>query len=57
MRRKYLTDAVFIVITTLILLILEELNWLEKLHDFILIPIIAAYFIGKWSGTRIKKVD
>lgn len=54
MKKRYLTDAIFIVLTTIILLVVDEFNWLEKLKIYILIPIIAAYFIGKWVGAKVR---
>lgn len=52
MKKSYLTDVIFIVLTTIVLLIIDELNWLEKLQFYILIPIIAAYYVGKWVGVK-----
>jgi hypothetical protein len=54
MKKTHLTDAIFIVLTGVVLLVIDELNWLEELHAFILIPILAAYFIGKWAGAKVK---
>lgn len=52
MKKSYLTDAIFIVLTTIILLVIAELDWLKELNSFILIPIIAAYYVGKWVGVK-----
>lgn len=54
MKKAYLTDAIFIVLTGIVLLVIAELNWLEELNAFILIPILAAYFIGKWVGAKVR---
>lgn len=54
MKKTYLTDVIFIVLTTIVLLIIDGFNWLEELHAFLLIPILAAYFIGKWAGAKVK---
>lgn len=52
MKKSYLTDAIFIVLTTIILLVIAELDWLKELHSFILIPIITASYIGKWAAAK-----
>ena len=47
--KKYF-DFIFIVLSGLILVLISEYGYLEKLAKFGMVPIMFAYFIGKAVG-------
>ena len=53
--RKFFFDIIFIVISTIILIILLEYGLMEKYIGFALIPILIAYYIGQYSERKFKK--
>ena len=52
--KKYLRDIIFILVLTAILLLLSETGNLEYLNKFQFIPILIAYFIGRYVGAKSK---
>ena len=52
---KKLFDMIFIIISTLILIILNHYGLLEKYLGFALIPILIAYILGQYSERKFKK--
>jgi TctA family transporter len=53
--KKKLFDMIFIIISTLILIILNHYGLLEKYLGFALIPILIAYILGQYSERKFKK--
>lgn len=50
---KYLKyDLIFIGCCTALLLLAIQQNWLIEYQGFILLPILCAYFAGKWVANR-----
>lgn len=52
---KILFDIIFIIISTLILIGLNQYGLLEKFMGFAIIPILVAYFTGQYVGKKFKK--
>jgi len=53
--KKIIFDTIFIVISTIILVILSEFGFLEKYIGLALIPILIAYFVGQFVERKINK--
>jgi hypothetical protein len=53
--KKRTFDLIFIVISTIILIILSEYGLFEKYIAFSLIPIFIAYQLGQYSERKFKK--
>ncbi len=54
MRKRYFT-IIIIVVIAVFLTILDLFNLLEKSAKFMLIPILAFYFIGQYSERKFTK--
>ena len=52
---KRIFDIIFMIISTIILVILLEYGFLEKYIGFALIPILIAYQLGQYSERKFKK--
>ena len=52
--KKYLSDILFLIALTVILLLLSENGNLAYLNKFPFIAILLAYFIGKYVGGKSK---
>jgi len=52
---KRIFDIIFMIISTIILIILLEYGFLEKYIGFALIPILIAYQLGQYSERKFKK--
>ena len=51
---KILIDVLFILISALILLLLNQYGLLQKYAVFTLIPILVAYFLGQFAERKFK---
>lgn len=47
-------DMIFIVVSTIFLIILMESNLIEKYIGLALLPILTAYHLGKYSERKLK---
>ncbi len=52
--KKRTFDIIFIIISTIILIVLSEYGLLEKYLAFSLIPILIAYKLGQYSEGKFK---
>lgn len=52
--RKKTFDLIFIIVSTVLLIILSEFGILEKYIAFSLIPILIAYQLGQYSERKFK---
>ncbi len=52
--KKRIFDIIFIVVSALFLIALIEFNLIEKYLGYALLPIITAYYLGKYSEKRLK---
>ena len=52
---KRIFDIIFMIISTIILVILLEYGFLEEYIGFALIPILIAYQLGQYSERKFKK--
>jgi hypothetical protein len=52
--KKRLFDAIFIVISATILIVLAEYGFLEKYMGFLLLPVLVAYQLGQYSERKFK---
>jgi len=52
--KKRMFDVIFILISTIILILLSEYGLLEKYMAYSLIPILIAYFLGQYSERKFK---
>ncbi|SEA43975.1 hypothetical protein [Bizionia paragorgiae] len=55
MMKKRTFDLIFIIISTVILVVLSEYGILEKYVAFAIVPILVAYFLGQYSERRFRK--
>ncbi len=55
MKKKRLYDMIFVVLATLVLSLLIELDKIETHMAFALIPILMAYFIGQWVERKTNR--
>ncbi len=53
--KKRTFDIIFIIISTIILIVLSEYGLLEKYIAFSLIPVLIAYQLGQYSERNFKK--
>jgi len=53
--KKRTFDIIFIIISTIILIVLSKYGLLEKYMAFSLIPILIAYQLGQYSERKFKK--
>ena len=53
--KKRTFDIIFIIISTIMLIVLSEYRLLEKYLAFSLIPILIAYQLGQYSERKFKK--
>ncbi len=53
-RDKIIIDALFILVSTLLLIGLNHSGLLEKYIGFALVPILASYFIGQFVRSKFK---
>jgi hypothetical protein len=53
--KKRIFDIVMIFLIGVFLLILSEVELLEKSAKFMFIPILTFYFLGQYSERRLKK--
>ena len=53
--KKRTFDIIFIIISTIILIVLSEYGLLEKYIAFSLIPVLIAYQLGQYSERKFKK--
>lgn len=54
---KMYFGMLFLIVSTVILLVLNHYGIIEKYGAFVLIPILAAYFIGQISERKYGNVD
>ena len=54
-RKKRTFDAIFIIISAVLLIVLSEFGLLEKYVGFSLIPILIAYQIGQFSERKFRE--
>ena len=52
--KKIIFDALFIIISTLVLIGLDHFGLLEKFIGFSLIPILIAYYLGQFVKNKFK---
>lgn len=55
--KNYLVPAIGIILTTIILVVINEFTELTFIKDYALIFIIAAMLLGVWLGRLSGKVD
>ena len=53
--KKRTFDIIVILIIAILLIILNQLDLLEKLAKFMLVPILAFYFIGQYAERKFQK--
>ena len=53
--KKRTFDIIVILLIAIILIILSQFDLLEKSSKFMLIPILAFYYIGQYSERRFQK--
>jgi len=53
--KKRAFDIIAILLITIILIILYQFNLLEKTAKFMLIPILAFYYLGQYSERKFQK--
>jgi len=53
--KKRAFDIIVILLITIILIILYQFNLLEKTAKFMLIPILAFYYLGQYSERKFQK--
>ncbi len=53
--KKRTFDIIFIIISTIILIVLSEYGLLEKYLAFSLIPVLIAYQLGQYSERKFKQ--
>jgi hypothetical protein len=54
-KNKIIIDILFIALTAIILTGLDYLELLEKYSGYVLIPIVAAYYIGQQIERKFRK--
>ena len=54
-RKKRTFDAIFIIISAVLLIVLSEFGLLEKYVGFSLIPILIAYQLGQYSERKFRE--
>jgi hypothetical protein len=52
--KERIFDAIFIVISATILIVLAEYGFLEKYMGFLLLPVLVAYQLGQYSERKFK---
>lgn len=52
--KKRMFDMIFIVISAIILIALNEFGWLEKFIPFLIVPILFAYRLGQYAERKFK---
>lgn len=52
--KKRTFDLIFIVLTTVLLVLLAQYGLLEKYVGFVIIPIISAYWLGQYAERKFK---
>lgn len=52
--KKRIFDMIFIGITAIILIVLNEFGLLEKFVPFLIIPILFAYKLGQYAERKFK---
>lgn len=52
--RRKIIDVIFIVISALFLILLIEFDLIERYIGYSLLPIVAAYFLGKYAERKFK---
>ena len=55
MMKKRFFDILMILILGLLLIIFDHFNLLEKSAKFMLIPILAFYYLGQYSERKYKR--
>ncbi|MCK9321230.1 MAG: hypothetical protein M0P32_04410 [Bacteroidales bacterium] len=53
--KKRTFDSIIILVLSIILIILNQFGLLEKSAKFMVIPILASYFIGQYAERKFKK--
>ena len=53
--KKRIFDMIFIIISTIVLIVLSEYELLEKYIAFSLIPVLIAYYLGQYSERKFQK--
>ncbi len=53
--KKRVFDIIVILLIAIVLIILNQFDLLEKSARFLLIPILAFYYLGQYSERRFKK--
>ncbi len=52
--KKIIIEVIFIVMATMVLIVMNQYNLLEKYSGFALIPILIAYYLGQFVERKIK---
>lgn len=54
--KKKVYDIIFIVVSAIILILLFEFKVMPKSMGFALIPLLIAYYFGKYVGKRTQQI-
>ena len=55
MKAKRIFDLIFIIVSALLLTALSQYGFLEKHVSFLLIPVLIAYYLGKFCEAKFRK--